>query len=83
MHRVSIRRRAIKDLSKIPAKYVEQISRNIDQLAVESRPTNSKKLKANSGYSLWIGTYRVLYDIDDNAQHITIYRIRHRRESYR
>ncbi|MBU2610054.1 MAG: type II toxin-antitoxin system RelE/ParE family toxin [Chloroflexi bacterium] len=30
-----------------------------------------------------IGTYRVLYDIDDKMQSVTICRIKHRRDAYR
>ena len=45
--------------------------------------TDSKKLKGDAGYSLRVGTYRVLYDIDDKAKVVTIYRIKHRREAYR
>jgi len=30
-----------------------------------------------------VGVYRILYDIDDQAHEIIIYRVKHRREAYR
>jgi mRNA-degrading endonuclease RelE of RelBE toxin-antitoxin system len=40
-------------------------------------------LTNDPGYSLRVGVYRILYDIDDASQTVTIYRIKHRREVYR
>jgi len=30
-----------------------------------------------------VGVYRILYDIDDDAHIVTVYRVKHRREAYR
>ncbi|MCI0555720.1 MAG: type II toxin-antitoxin system RelE/ParE family toxin [Anaerolineae bacterium] len=83
MYKIELRRKAHKDLKDIPTEYVRLISKHIDLLEQNPRPTDSKKLKGDAGYSLRIGTYRVLYDLDDEAQMVTIYRIKHRREAYR
>ena len=82
MYQIDLRRQAFKDLESIPADYARSISTHVDSLKQNPRPTNSKKLKGGAGYSLRVGTYRVLYDID-KAKTITIYRIKHRREAYR
>lgn len=60
MYEIEIRRTALKDLKDIPADYVRLITRHIDLLEQNPRPTDSKKLKGNAGFSLRIGTYRVL-----------------------
>lgn len=83
MYEIEIRRTALKDLKDIPADYARLITKHIDLLEQNPRPTDSKKLKGNAGFSLRIGTYRVLYDIDDKAEMVTIYRIKHRRDAYR
>ena len=83
MYKIELRRTAYKDLKDIPTEYVRLIAKHIDLLEQNPRPTDSKKLKGNAGYSLRIGTYRVLYDVDDKARMVTIYRIKHRREVYR
>lgn len=83
MYQIALRKQAFKDLEAIPADYKQLISKHIDSLETNPRPTDSKKLKGDAGYSLRIGTYRVLYDIDDKAKTVTIYRVKHRREAYR
>ena len=83
MYKIELRRQAVKDFKDIPSDYAHLISKHIDLLEQNPRPTDSKKLKGDAGYSLRIGAYRVLYDIDDKIQMVTIYRIKHRREAYR
>ncbi|MEW6328174.1 MAG: type II toxin-antitoxin system RelE/ParE family toxin [Thermodesulfobacteriota bacterium] len=38
---------------------------------------------AKSDWRIRIGTYRVIYEIDEDAKILKIMRIRHRREAYR
>lgn len=83
MYKIELRRQAIKDFKDIPSEYARLISKHIDLLEQNPRPTDSKKLKGDAGYSLRVGTYRVLYDIDDKMQLVTVYRVKHRREAYR
>jgi mRNA interferase RelE/StbE len=83
MYKIELRRAAYKDLQDVSATYGRLIAKHIDLLEQDPRPPDSKKLKGNAGYSLRVGTFRVLYDIDDKARTITIYRIKHRREAYR
>jgi mRNA interferase RelE/StbE len=78
-----LRRQAYKDLESISSDYARLIASHIDSLESNPRPNDSKKLKGNAGYSLRVGTYRILYDIDDKTKLVTIYRIKHRREAYR
>lgn len=83
MYQVELRRQAYKDLESIPKEYARLLAQHIDSLEDNPRPNDSKKLKGDVGFSLRVGTYRVLYDIDDKTKAITIYRIKHRREAYR
>jgi mRNA interferase RelE/StbE len=83
MYQIELRRQAYKDLESISADYARLIARHIDSLEENPRPRDSKKLKGDAGFSLRVGTYRVLYDIDDKTKIVTIYRIQHRREAYR
>lgn len=83
MYRLRILRRALKDIAKLPSGYSRLISEHIDGLVVNPRPHDAKKLKDEVGYSLRVGVYRVLYDIDDDMQTVTVYRVKHRREAYR
>jgi mRNA interferase RelE/StbE len=83
MYQVELRRQAYKDLENIPNDYTRLIAQHIDSLEDNPRPNDSKKLKGDAGFSLRVGTYRVLYDINDKTKVVTIYCIKHRREVYR
>ena len=83
MYRVRILRRAIKDIANLPKGYARLISQHIDHLGEKARPPDARKLRGALDYSLRVGMYRILYDIDDEACTVTVYRVKHRREAYR
>ncbi len=83
MYSLRILRRAVKDLADLPKDYIRLVSEHIERLAHNPRPPDAKKLKETNDYSLRIGVYRVLYDIDDGTHIVTIYRVKHRCEAYR
>ena len=83
MYKIRILRPAVKDLNNIPKAYAKKIATQIDLLAENPRPVGAKKLSARRDYRLRVGPYRILYEIDDNAGVVTIFRIKHRREAYR
>jgi mRNA interferase RelE/StbE len=83
MYRLRILRRALKDIAALPKDYARLVSQHIDRLAQEPRPPDTKKLRGTKDYSLRVGTYRILYDIDDEARAVTVCRVKHRREAYR
>jgi len=83
MYSVRILRRAMKDIANLPKDYVRLVSEHIDRLQEDPRPPGAKKLRGTTDYSLRVGVYRILYDIDDNARIVTVYRVKHRREAYR
>ncbi|MUG91035.1 type II toxin-antitoxin system RelE/ParE family toxin [Scytonema sp. UIC 10036] len=80
MYTVQILPKAMKDLADIPRDYTRLIAQHTNDLGQNLRPPDAKKLKGDSGYSQRVGVYRILYDIDDDAQIVTIYRIKHRRK---
>ena len=83
MYSVVVSRHAIKDISDLPNDYSRLVSQHIDSLAENPRSHDAKKLKVDLGYSLRVGVYRILYDIDDKNQRVVVYRVKHRREAYR
>lgn len=74
---------AQKDLDGLEKRFFEQIKDKILSLKSDPRPHNCLKLTAEDGYRIRSGDYRVLYRIDDKGRVIYIYRIKHRKESYR
>ncbi|MBO9369834.1 MAG: type II toxin-antitoxin system RelE/ParE family toxin [Chloroflexi bacterium] len=83
MYSVRILRRAIRDIADLPEGYARLVGEYIDRLRENPRPPDAKKLRGTTDYSLRVGVYRILYDVDDGARTVTVYRVKHRREAYR
>ena len=52
-------------------------------LGQDPRPPGCTRLVGQAGWRIRIGTYRVVYDIDDSAQTVNIISVGHRRDIYR
>ena len=83
MYEISIIPSARKNLDGLDKKGFTQIKNRIISLASNPRPSGSLKLTAEEGYRIRSGNYRILYRIDDKNNIIYIYRIKHRKESYK
>ncbi len=83
MYKINIIPSARKDLDSLDKKFFVQIKNKIISLASNPRPSHCLKLTAEEGYRIRSGNYRILYRIDDKNTMIYIYRIKHRKESYR
>jgi len=83
VHEINIIPSARKDLDGLDKKVFTQIKNRIISLASNPRPSGCLKLTAEEGYRIKSGNYRILYRIDDKNKIIYIYRIKHRKESYR
>ncbi len=80
---VSILRRAQKELAKLPAEAYERTKEAIKSLEKEPRPTGCQKLAGREGWRIRAGDYRVVYEIDDAQQIVTVLHVGHRRDIYR
>ncbi|HAZ31241.1 MAG TPA: type II toxin-antitoxin system mRNA interferase toxin, RelE/StbE family [Dehalococcoidia bacterium] len=83
MYSVRILRRAIKDIADLLKGYARLVGEHIERLREKPRSPGAKKLRGTTDYSLRVGVYRILYDIDDSAGIVTVYRVKHRHEAYR
>ena len=83
MYRIEFRRKAIKDLHRLSRQDQRRIADAIDQLAKNPRPPGSTQLRNRDGWRIRVGTYRVLYTIEDERLLVLVVKIGHRREVYR
>ncbi|RKX82947.1 MAG: type II toxin-antitoxin system RelE/ParE family toxin [Spirochaetes bacterium] len=70
-------------LSKINRQEQERIIAAINSLTNTPRPAGCKKLSGRPAWRIRIGSYRVIYEIQDNKLIVTVVHIGHRREVYR
>ncbi len=78
-----ILRRAQKELAQLPTEAYEQARDTIRTLAQDPRPSGCLKLRGRAGWRIRVGVYRVIYEIDDKQQVVTVIHVGHRRAIYR
>jgi mRNA interferase RelE/StbE len=83
MYSLLILPRAQKELAKLPVSEYERVRDAIRSLAEAPRPPGSLKLSGREGWRIRVGDYRVLYDVDDKNQTVTVQHVGHRRDVYR
>ena len=85
IYTVRVTRRAERQLQSLPQEVLRRVDVIIEQLKSNPRPHGTIKLSAQMGahWRIRVGTYRILYQIDDRHRRVEIYRIKHRRDAYR
>jgi mRNA interferase RelE/StbE len=83
-YKLEISATAERQLRKLPARDIRRVVEAIEALVSNPRPSGCRKL---TGYRdvlrIRVGTYRVLYSIDDERIIVIILKIGHRRDVYR
>lgn len=74
---------AQRDLDDLDPSVLARLAPDLQALGANPRPRGCLKLTGEEGYRVRVGSYRVLYRIDDPAQVVFVYRIKHRRDAYR
>ncbi|MGH8060027.1 MAG: type II toxin-antitoxin system RelE family toxin [Candidatus Entotheonellia bacterium] len=75
---------ALRDLRALAPAVLQRIDARIRALAEQPRPPGVEKLTDREGlYRIRVRDYRILYEVDDARQVVTVVRVRDRRESYR
>jgi mRNA interferase RelE/StbE len=72
-----------RDLRDIPKKDVARILKCFDAIADDPRGPGCEKLTGRDRYRVRQGTYRILYEIQDDVLVVIVVRVGHRREVYR
>ncbi len=83
-YQIELTNGTLKQLKKLPSDIRERIDFKIQELAVNPRPDQVKKLESElSLYRIRVGDYRVIYQIQDDVLLIIVVKVKHRREVYR
>ncbi len=83
MYNVLIKRKAQKALSRVPVDYRGKIIKAIQALRNNPFPEGCKKLTGREAWRIRLGTYRLIYEVDQEKQDVLIILIGHRKEVYR
>lgn len=81
---IDIRPRARRALRELDPPVRRTLGKAIEDLTNDPRPPGVRALKGYRPYlRVQVGTYRVIYSVDDQARVVTIAVVGHRREVYR
>lgn len=82
-YEIRIKPSAVKELRDLPKKDRARIVDRIQVLSDDPRPRGCEKLTGGARYRVRQGTFRVLYEVDDEDRIVTVVKIGHRRDVYR
>ena len=88
-YRVEVSASAARDLTAFAKRppagdVVQRLDTAIVSLKEDPRPAGAKKLvSGGDGWRLRVGDYRILYQVDDGAKVVVIYRVMSRGDVYR
>jgi len=83
-YRVLIKPSAVKELENIARKKDRQrIVEPISAWADDPRPHGSQKRSGNDRFRLRLGSYRIIYSIEDDALVVYVIKIGHHKDVYR
>jgi len=83
-YRIRLAASAKKALDKLPKDIQKRIATAIDSLSQAPRPPGTIKLTGeNDLYRIRVGSYRIVYRIQDDRLLVLVVKIRHRQEAYR
>ncbi len=84
MYEIEFVASAAKEFRSLESKIKHRISTAVEALRRNPRPQGVRKLRGQALlHRIRVGSYRIVYEIDDQAKLIRVTRIRHRREVYR
>jgi len=72
-----------RDIRAIPNKDVRRILNRIETLAVNPRPNGCEKLTDQERYRVRQGSYRIIYEVQDDACVVVVVKVSHRGGVYR
>ena len=73
---------ATRDLKRLQRRDLVKVDARIQTLATDPRPKDCKKL-ADNIYRIRVGSYRIVYGIEDDKLVVVIIRVRDRKNVYR
>jgi mRNA interferase RelE/StbE len=82
-YELRIKPSAVKELKNLPKKDRARIVDRVEALSDDPRPRGYEKLTGGARYRVRQGTFRILYEVDDEDKLVTVIKIGHRRDVYR
>lgn len=82
-YKIEFKQSAAKEVKKLPAQVAKRVIYIIGTLAENPRPATARKLTGHELYRIRVGSYRIVYAIEEDQLVIYIVKVAHRRSVYR
>mgnify|MGYP002624770967 CR=1 FL=1 len=83
-YRVLLRPAAVRDLDRLSGPLFDQVTAALRRLQSNPLHKGAKKLsQRRNQWRLRVRDHRVLYEVNDGAQTVLVFRVRHRSQAYR
>lgn len=82
-YKIVLAKSAVKELETLPAKSHNRIIEHLRQLEENPRSFGAEKLTAREAYKLRVGSYRIIYEIDDRLQEVKVLMVEDRKQVYK
>lgn len=82
-YRIVLVESAVKELENLSPKTHDRIVGHLQQLEANPRVFGAEKLTGREAYKLRVGSYRIVYEIDDSRQEIKVLIIEDRKQIYK
>lgn len=85
MYRIAYSHKALKSQRRLPANWQRRVTRKIAEVAEKPHGEHPqvKRLAGRTTFRLRVGDWRVLYDLNDETETLTVLDVRKRDEAYR
>ncbi len=83
IYTLQVERPARRSLAQLPNRDYRRVTAALAALRDTPRPPGCVKLTGSDLWRIRVGDYRVIYEIDDAAQVVTVIDVGHRRDVYR
>jgi mRNA interferase RelE/StbE len=81
-YRIELRPAALRALKRIDHQDRDRIRGAIALLGEDPRPPGAKALQGRPGFRVRVGSYRIIYTIDDGMLIVVVMALGHRRDVY-
>jgi mRNA interferase RelE/StbE len=81
-YRIELRPAAVKALRRIDPQDAKRIQGAIALLGENPRPPGAKALQGRDGFRARVGSYRIIYTIEDGVLLVIVVTVGHRRDVY-
>lgn len=82
-YKIVLVKSAVKELENLSPKTHDRIVEHLRELEENPRVFGAEKLTAREAYKLRVGSYRIIYEIDDSQQEVKVLMVEDRREVYK